>query len=162
MARTNRRRQSELLIRCIPMLRGYVRHLVRSREAAHDVLQEVILSILTNSSAPDDTARFATWSRGIARAVASKGGALQSELPWDDESEDPADPLENPERAADTRETLQRAVHGLSEESVRLLVRRYVWEENAEELARQLEKTPSSLRVRLMRLRSAARSVKMG
>jgi RNA polymerase sigma factor (sigma-70 family) len=166
MPKTTQRRRSELLVRCIPILRGHVRRAVADREAQHDVLQEVILTILSDVGCPEDTARFADYCRAVVHQVAAREQHRPevepepAELLSDDDAldPDPTDPLDDPERAADTREELARAVDRLKDDALELLVRRYVLEENANELARDLAKSPASLRVRLMRLRSAARS----
>jgi RNA polymerase sigma factor (sigma-70 family) len=60
-----------LLESCMPMLRSYVRRLLKNDEIASDIVQEVSLSILS-SRAPDETGRFAAWSRGVARHVVSR------------------------------------------------------------------------------------------
>ena len=60
-----------LLESCIPMLRAYVRRLVRNDEVAKEIVQEVSLSILSSPS-PDETGRFSAWSRGVARHVVSR------------------------------------------------------------------------------------------
>jgi RNA polymerase sigma factor (sigma-70 family) len=140
---------------------------VADREAQHDVLQEVILTILSDVGCPEDTARFADYCRTVVYQVVAREQSRPeiepepAELLSADEDapdSDPTDPLGDPEHAADTREELARAVDRLKEDALELLVRRYVLEENANELARDLAKSPASLRVRLMRLRSAARS----
>lgn len=164
MTKTTQSRRSELLVRCIPMLRAHVRRLAADRETSHDVLQELILTILSDPQCPDDTARFAEHCRDIAHAVVQREQRRREpEAPApvqlsEDDLPDAPDPLGDPEHAADTREELARAVDSLKEDALELLVRRYVLEENANELGRALAKSPASLRVRLMRLRSAARS----
>lgn len=164
MPKPDSTRRSELLVRCIPMLRSQVRRLVSDRESAHDLLQEVILTILSDTACPEDTAHFAEYCRSIANDVAAReqyGSDVQAAFPEslsDDELPEPPDPLGDPEHAADTREELARAVDRLKDDALELLVRRYVFEENANELARAMAKSPAALRVRLMRLRSAARS----
>lgn len=169
MSKTIQRRRSELLVRFIPILRSYVRRRSADREAARDALQEIILHVLSDPNCPEDAARFTEYCRSVAQQVvgreppplyAAPSAALpemEDELSDDDNSE-PPDPLGDPEHAADTREELSRAIHRLNDDALRLLVRRYVLEENANELARDLSQTPAAMRVRLMRLRSAARS----
>lgn len=154
-------RRSHLLVCIMPMLRAYVRTLVRDRDMTNDVLQEVSLRILTSDPPDDDAGRFLAWSRGVARFVVARerrrrhrngaelvpGGALP-ETP---------DTTRDPERRADVSQRLGRAIDDLDHRSVELLVRRYLLEETAEELAAELSQTPSALRMRLMRLRSLLR-----
>jgi RNA polymerase sigma factor (sigma-70 family) len=141
-----------------------VRRAVSDRETAHDVLQEVILTILSDVNCPEETARFPDYCRAVVQQVVTREqhvpelDAKAAELLSDDDLPESIDPLVDPERAADTREELARAVDRMKDDALELLVRRYVFEENANELARDLAKSPASLRVRLMRLRSAARS----
>lgn len=165
MTKTNQRRRSELLVRCVPMLRAYLRRLIADREAQHDALQEIILTILSDPTCPEDTARFAVYCRAVAYQLAlgeqqpaASDGRRAAVLVSDEDLLDAPDPFDDPERTVDTREELARALDHLNEDALRLLVRRYVFEENANELARDLAQTPAALRVRLMRLRSAARS----
>jgi RNA polymerase sigma factor (sigma-70 family) len=159
MAKTNHRHRSELLVRCVPMLRTCVRHLVADREAQHDLLQELILTILSDPSCPEDMPEFAEHSRAHAHQLALRelADTRAAVLLEDEDMLDAPDPFHDPERTADTREELSRAIDRLNDDALRLLVRRYVLEENANELARDLSQTPAAMRVRLMRLRSAAR-----
>ena len=157
MTKINRRRRSELLVRCIPMLRSYVRALVDDAEASSDVFQEVILYLLGSADVPDDLAGFAAAARRRAIEIA------RGDLPANGEQqlqEEPLDPWLDPEHAVDTREALERAVHHLGDEARELLVRRYVLGENARELASGRAQSPAALRVRLMRLRSSARAAR--
>jgi DNA-directed RNA polymerase specialized sigma24 family protein len=136
------------------MLRAYVRALEDDPEAAGDVFQEVIVHLLSAPEVPDDVAGFADHGRRIAREFARGERRSATEQPFEEE---PQDPWRDPEHAVDTREALERAVHHLGDDALELLVRRYVLGENARELANGRSQTPAALRVRLMRLRSAAR-----
>jgi DNA-directed RNA polymerase specialized sigma24 family protein len=157
MSKINRRRRSEMLIRCVPMLRAYVRNLVDDPEIGADVFQEIILHLLSSPTVPEDLAGFADHGRRVARDLGRGERPANDELPYEEE---PQDPLLDPERAVDTREALERAVHHLGEDALELLVRRYVLGENARELASGRSQTPAALRVRLMRLRSSARAAR--
>ena len=157
MTKINRRRRSELLVRCIPMLRSYVRALVEDAEAGSDVFQEVILHMLGSADVPDDLAGFAAAARRCAVEIVRGEVPPGGEQPLQD---DPLDPWLDPEHAVDTREALERAVHHLGDDARELLVRRYVLGENARELASGRSQSPAALRVRLMRLRSSARAAR--
>jgi DNA-directed RNA polymerase specialized sigma24 family protein len=139
------------------MLRSYVSELSEDAESASDVFQEVILRLLSEHTGPEELAEFAEHSRRVALEVAKGTWRGSSELPLDEE---PLDPWLDPERAVDTRESLQRAIHHLGDDALELLVRRYILGENARELANGRSQSPAALRVRLMRLRSSARAVR--
>lgn len=148
-----------LLESCIPMLRAYVRRLVKNDEAANEVLQEVSVSILSSTS-PDETGRFSAWSRGVARHVISREGRRrrreQAELEHDPDALETADATDL-EHHATLSQTLSRAADKLDREALLLLVRRYVLEETPTELASAFARSPAALRMQLMRLRSLFR-----
>lgn len=148
-----------LLESCIPMLRSYVRRLVKNDEVANEILQEVSVSILSSSS-PDETGRFSAWSRGVARHVISREGRRrrkqQAELECDPESLEAHDGTDL-EHSATLAQTLSRAVGKLDRDALVLLIRRYVLEETPTELATSLARSPAALRMRLMRLRTLFR-----
>lgn len=148
-----------LLESCIPMLRSYVRRLVKNDEVANEILQEVSVSILSSAS-PDETGRFSAWSRGVARHVISREGRRrrkqQAELECDPESLEAHDGTDL-EHSATLSQTLSRAVDKLDRDALVLLIRRYVLEETPTELATALARSPAALRMRLMRLRTLFR-----
>lgn len=164
MSKINRRRRSEMLVRCVPMLHAYVRVLVEDPEVAADVFQEIILHLLSDPAVPEELAGFAEYGRRVSRELSRGERPISSELPFISSElpfeEEPQDPWLDPERAVDTREALERAVHHLGDDALELLVRRYVLGENARELATGRAQTPAALRVRLMRLRSSARAAR--
>jgi RNA polymerase sigma factor (sigma-70 family) len=149
-----------LLESCIPMLRSYVRRLVKNDETANEVLQEVSLRILS-SRAPDETGRFSAWSRGVARHVVSREvrqkRRREAELDCDPEELEAADGTDLEHRAT-LAQTLSRAAGKLDREALVLLVRRYVLEETPAELASAFARSPAALRMQLMRLRSVFRA----
>ncbi|MGC4094826.1 MAG: hypothetical protein QM756_44290 [Polyangiaceae bacterium] len=162
MSKINRRHRSELLLRCVPMLSAYVKTLVEDPETARDVIQEVILRLLSGPTVPDELGEFAHHGRQLAWEIA-RGSAPPMEMPITAETpvvDEPLDPWLDPERAVDTREALERAVHHLGDDALELLVRRYVLGENARELSTGRTQSPAALRVRLMRLRSSARTAR--
>jgi len=139
------------------MLRGQICRLSEDRETAHEALQEVILTVLDAASCPEDMPSFAAYCREVVHDVLGRDLSTGEELPWDDDPPEALDPLVDPEQAVDTREALAHLVVPLGNEAVELLVRRYVFGENANEIARGRTQSPAALRVRLMRLRLAAR-----
>ena len=58
----------QLLVGCLPMLRGCVRRLADSAEHAEEIFQEVSLRMLSTEG-PDDPERYAAWARGVVRHV---------------------------------------------------------------------------------------------
>lgn len=163
MSKINRRRRSELLLRSVPMLSTYVKTLVEDPEAERDVLQEVILRLLSSHGVPDELAEFAKHGKKLAFEIVRGNVPISVEPPLGATAEvvdEPLDPWLDPERAVDTREALERAVHHLGEDALELLVRRYVLGENARELSSGRTQSPAALRVRLMRLRSSARAAR--
>jgi DNA-directed RNA polymerase specialized sigma24 family protein len=157
MSKINRQRRSELLLRSVPMLSTYVKTLVEDSDAERDVIQEVILRLLSSPGVPDDLTQFGRYGRKIAFEIARGDSPTNPEPELADEA---LDPWLDPERAVDTREALERAVHHLGDDALELLVRRYVLGENARELSSGRPQTPAALRVRLMRLRSSARAAR--
>ncbi len=155
MSKSNRRHRSELLVRCVPMLRATLRELLEDQELESEALQEVIVRVLSAHVAPEDLPTFADHSRRIAMDVARRAALVGAEPEFGDE---PEDPWSDPEGAVDTREQLELLLHNLGEDGRELLVRRYVFGENASELAFSRSQTPAALRVRLMRLRGSARA----
>jgi RNA polymerase sigma factor (sigma-70 family) len=154
--------QAERLIRCLPMLRTYVRRLVGDSDVASDVLQNVSVTILTTAGSPADMAGFSAWSRGVARNVAAYELRLrrrsQHILPVGDDLAEAPDPGFDPENSAASRTKLERLAGHLDHSAVELLYRRYVLGESAKDLATELAQSPAALRMRLMRLRSHIRA----
>jgi|SoiMethySBSTD1v2_1073268.scaffolds.fasta_scaffold10119_8 RNA polymerase sigma factor (sigma-70 family) len=149
-----------LLENNIAMLRSYVRRVVGSAQVAEDVLQDVMVAVLSAPASPDDLESFAAWSRGIARNIAAgqrrilrrTGDQLSSE-----DSPLPASDASDPDITLDSRRLLANMLKNLEEPTVELLVRRYVLGENAKDIALSVAKSPAALRMQLMRARSAMR-----
>jgi RNA polymerase sigma factor (sigma-70 family) len=148
-----------LLERCLPMLRSYVRRLVKNEETANEIIQEISVSILSSPS-PDETGRFAAWSRGVARHVVSRElrrrQRHRAELEHDLETFETLDTIDLEHKATLTQ-TLSRAAGKMDRNALLLLIRRYVLEETPTELALDFARTPAALRMQLMRLRSLFR-----
>ena len=163
MSKINRRRRSELLLRCVPTLSTYVKTLVEDPETERDVIQEVILRLLSSPGVPDELPEFARYGKKLAFEIARGSAPPVNDTLLDPEPQfmdEPLDPWLDPERAVDTREALERAVHHLGEDALELLVRRYVLGENARELSSGRTQSPAALRVRLRRVRSSARAAR--
>jgi len=152
--------RQELLQGIIRMLRSYIRRVVGHRQSADDVLQDVVVAILSAPASPEDRRNFAAWSRGIARNIAAGQRRIRrrdgDELPSEDSLSQVSDGFD-PDTMLDSRRLLTSLLSNLEAPTVELLVRRYVLEENAKDIAVSLEKSPAALRMQLMRARSAMR-----
>ena len=152
--------RAERLEICLPSLMSYVRRLVSDGEIARDVMQNVSVTVLTAPETPSNPDQFAAWCRGVARNVAANERRLrrrsESMIP-DAELESDADPETNPEESTNSRNVLESLVRELDADEFELLVRRYVLEEDSNDLASELEQSPAALRMRLMRLRAILR-----
>ena len=153
--------RAERLEACLPSLMSYVRRLVGDAEIARDVMQNISVTILTAHEAPTNVPQFFAWCRGVARNVAAYERRVrrrsQSMLPEEELEHDRADPETNPEESTNSRKMLRSLVRELGADEFELLVRRYVLEEDSNELATELEQSPAALRMRLMRLRAILR-----
>jgi len=66
----------------------------------------------------------------------------------------------DPERALTVREALGKVFERVDEKSERLILERYLLGQSAQEIAERLAQSPTAIRMRLMRLRSAAKRKK--
>lgn len=160
--RGHRRTQATLLIDSVPMLHAYVRPMVRDQATAEEIVQEVSLRILV-AAGPREPEKFAAWSRALARHVVARHWRMRVRARAHIELE-PAVVEEiggranDPEAHLDARVWMARIATGIAPGGLALLYRRYVLEETGRHLADELEQTPAAVRMRLMRLRLAART----
>ena len=149
----------QLLVGCLPMLRGCVRRLADSAEHAEEIFQEVSLRMLSTEG-PDDPERYAAWARGVVRHVIAHDWRMRrrarAEQPFEEDLvEEFVEPPTDPEAHLDARAWVERIVGDIDSEGVELLYRRYVLQESGKELADDLASSPAAMRMRLMRLRSS-------
>jgi RNA polymerase sigma factor (sigma-70 family) len=161
MSAVDDKKLGEMLVGCMPTLFAFVRRRVGDRETANEILQEVSLRALAGEG-PRDPDNFFSWSCGIARHVIGmewrRRRRVRAEQPLDDPTIDQiCDPVASPDRRFDARASLERAI-GNDTESLTLLFRRYLDNVSGKELATEMGLTPAALRMRLMRIRSSARS----
>jgi RNA polymerase sigma factor (sigma-70 family) len=153
--------RAEQLETILPSLMSYVRRVVGDPEIARDVMQNVSVTVLTAPEAPLNGAQFAAWCRGVARNVAAHERRVrkrsQSYLPEEELDNEPSAPDTSPEDSTNSRKVLRSLVRELGASEFELLVRRYVLEEDSNELATELDQSPAALRMRLMRLRAILR-----
>ncbi len=149
---------------CIPMLRSYARRVTESEDLASEVFQETCLRILRHRGVPSDSNRYEAWCRGVARNVwvAQRRRIFPkgSEVAFDDELHEASDPRVDPEHRLYQNERFARASRRIDDDSVELLVRRYVLGERIVDLAEERAQRPATLRMRLLRLRSVLRRSK--
>lgn len=148
---------------CADSIARYIRRRVKSDDEAAELFQDVSILLLSNLGEPPAGQTFDAWCRGIARNVLAhhfrtqrrqasllnraepEGHTLLAQAPRD------------PEHTFATRELLTRLLADIDERSRRLLVERYLMGRSADELADQAEQSPTSVRMKLMRLRGAVR-----
>lgn len=148
---------------CADSVARFIRRRVRSDDEAAELFQEVSILLLGQLGAPPAGQSFAAWCRGIARNVLAhhfrsqrrqasllnragpEGHTLLAQAPHD------------PEHTFATRELLTRLFAGVDDSSRSLLVARYLMGHSAHEIAEQAEQSPTSVRMKLMRVRGAVR-----
>ena len=161
MSSTDDKKLGEMLVGCMPTLFAFVRRRVGDRETANEILQEVSLRALAGEG-PRDPDSFLSWSCGIARHVIGMEWRRRRRVRAEQPLEEPIidqirDPLAAPDQRYDARASLERAI-GDDSDSVALLLRRYLDNVSGKELASEMGLTPAALRMRLMRIRTLARS----
>jgi RNA polymerase sigma factor (sigma-70 family) len=141
----------------------FAQRLVKNRDDAQDLVQDLGLLVVGHATGPRDEAHFCAWCRGLIRNIAvhhwrSKArrfdhaapvGLKIIEYPEDEERA-------NPEDRAHFRKRLG-VLSTLDDPSLELLRRRYVLGETSREIARSQRRSPDSVRMQLMRLRASLR-----
>lgn len=155
----------EAFLKHSKMLRAYVRRLVNDSNDVAEIMQEVGLRILELRDRQIEWDESGGWCRALARNVVahfhrSRRRRNVLHVSFDEEVAPADSPEHTPEDTVVVRNLLKGALGDLDATSLRLLVRRYLLEESAEEIARDTDRSPDSVRMRLMRLRGAARARK--
>jgi RNA polymerase sigma-70 factor, ECF subfamily len=148
---------------CAAAIARYIRRRVRDEDEAAELFQEVSLLLLGQLGEPPVGQNFDAWCRGIARNVLAhhfrkqrrqasllnraepEGHTLLAQAPHD------------PEQTFATRELLTRLFADIDERSRCLMIERYLLGRSADEIAAQGEQSPTSVRMKLMRVRGAVR-----
>lgn len=151
-----------LLIKHQDQLRAFVCHLVPSRDAREDVLQEVNMLLWEKRDEFEPGTNFRAWSYAFARYVAMRlrskiirdgriafGHELIETLADEFEEEDPL--------LADGLPALRNCLGRLAEDDRALLMKRYGKHGALERFARESGKTGAAVRGLLFRLRVALR-----
>ncbi len=147
------------------MVRAYIRRFANDAEEAEDLFQEVSLTTWRHPTGPRDPAKFGPWCRGLVRNAVfeqrrrrrGERGNISLDLDKPDDAREPeaifgAEP--DAENLVDLRQQLGRCLHGTSQAAQLLLVRRYVLEETAADIASELGNSAVSVRMKLKRARA--------
>ena len=140
----------------LPMLTGYLRHLVSSIEDAEDLAQEVCLEAIKNPEIIFRGADCGAYLRGIARHLSSKHHkriqrtlAIEEliDLAWET-------PSEHIDRQTEQR-ALKSCMAALSEKLRSMLLWRYNENLNSTVIAERLSTTADAVRMTLARTRQS-------
>jgi RNA polymerase sigma factor (sigma-70 family) len=148
------------------MLRAYIRRLVRDNQEAEDLFQEVSLTVRRHPTGPRDPEKFGPWCRGLVRDAAyelrrkrrSERQHVALELDQSDDAD--SEPLlalgDDVEALIGFRQLLARGLGRTSRAAQLLLVRRYVLEETAADIALEQGNSAVAVRMKLKRARARA------
>lgn len=147
------------------MVRSYIRRFARDEQEAEDVFQDVSLTIWRHPTGPRDLEKFGPWCRGLVRNAffeqrRKRRGEHQHVALELDRDEDAADSEQlwslgdDVEALIAFRQLLARCLDRTSQATQLLLVRRYVLEETAADIALEQGNTAVSVRMKLKRLRA--------
>lgn len=158
-----RSQRSSLLQHHAGMLTLYARRLVDRSDEAAEVVQEASITILAHPTGPRNPDSFGPWCRGVVRFAAARlrRGRLRRLRVFVSSDIDHADPHH---RGADAealvvRRQLAAQVLASTDPPTRdLLVRRYVLDETAVDIAAHDSRTAAAVRMQLMRARDALRT----
>lgn len=146
---------------CADSIERYIRRRVRDREVSAELLQDVSILLLGNTSEPPPGQTFSNWCHGIARNVVAHHFRKQRRQAALLNRAEPEGHLllaqgpHDPEHIFATRELLDQLLANVDERSRRLMIERYLMGRSADELAEQADQSPSAMRMRLMRVRGA-------
>lgn len=146
------------------MVRAYIRRLVRNHQEAEDLFQEVSLTVWRHPTGPRDLEKFGPWCRGLVRNAAyelrrKRRGERQHVALELDQSEDAGDSEQllglgdDVEALIGFRQLLARGLGRTSRAAQLLLVRRYVLEETAADIALEQGNSAVAVRMKLKRAR---------
>jgi RNA polymerase sigma factor (sigma-70 family) len=152
-----------LLVTHHALIGRFVRSLASCRDEAEEMVQDVAVVVLQHHATPLDPTAFAGWCYWVARNVAAhKRREARRKARCQDAGEldlqsTSVSQLDDPERTAECKQQLAAHVHGLDEEALALLFRRYVLEETSSEIGAQLNLSAASVRMRITRLMATLR-----
>jgi DNA-directed RNA polymerase specialized sigma24 family protein len=142
----------------MPTLRAYVHGVVRNRETEDDIVQEICLRAFAGEG-PLDRDSFQVWTFGIARHVIAsewrnKRRTRAHAAPEGQLIEEIRDPLAGTDRRLNARASLARGLDNRN--PIALLLHRYM--AGTTQAGDEGGLSKAAGRMRLMRLRAAARS----
>lgn len=150
------RAEAEALLEAhLPMLKGYLRHLVASPHDADDLAQDICVALLRDPQILLQGTDPAAYLRGIARHFANRhhrrvqrDPVLEAmmEVAWQE------DALPGP---APEQKALSDCLQGLSEEHRRLVAWRYEQGLNSREIAERVRSSSDAIRMALVRARQS-------
>jgi RNA polymerase sigma-70 factor (ECF subfamily) len=152
--------RARLYVRHQGTLRAYILAMVRNGADADDLLQEVAVQILTARDPERDPARFGAWSRGVARNVVlhhfrsrqrARERPSERYLALVERAYAEADA--DQDRWAARQRALAGCLERLGERERELLTLRYLEGVDSEALAAETRRSPSGVRMALLRLR---------
>lgn len=142
----------------------FARRLLHDVSDAEDLVQEAALRILRHPTGPRDDSCFRAWCYGVLRNAAmdfkrSAARRYRADHIGLDQLEGTAAPSSaNPETDLDAWRVMALG-DVLDQRERELLMRRYVLEQTAAEIAMDLRTTPTAVRMRLKRLLAKLRGV---
>jgi len=165
MAKCDRTQRWSIFAGHAAMVRSYIRRFARDEEEAEDLFQDVSLTIWRHPTGPRDPEKFGPWCRGLVRNAVfeqrrkrrGERKHVAIELDRDDDAPDSEQLLslgEDVETLIAFRQLLGRCLDRTSQATQLLLVRRYVLEETAADIAHEQGNTAVSVRMKLKRLRA--------
>lgn len=144
-------------------VRAYIRRRVADHAEADELFQELSLIVFRHPAGPREKDLFSAWCHGLARHLLAhhfrakrRRANLLSRFEFESTGVGAAHHVD-PERSASARELLGRLDEQLDPQASELLKQRYLMGESTEEIALRLARSPTAIRMRLMRLRSLAK-----
>jgi RNA polymerase sigma-70 factor (ECF subfamily) len=160
------RERSRLFLKHQRMLKAYLLSLVHDLSDAEDLLQEVGVRVLANTSSHVPEERFGAWSRGIAHNLALhhwrrarkswRAATFDLFAEAVDRAYEEAEEEERAHRAWQERSTaLRECLQSLGTEARALLEQRYVHNLSSTQIGEQSKRSPNAIRIALLRIRKA-------
>lgn len=140
------------------------RRLVRDPSDAEDLLQDALVRILRHPTGPRDDECFRAWCYGLLRNAAadfrrSAARRCRADHVGLDKLQDQADgTTADPEADLDARLAVAQS-ETLDQHDRELLMRRYMLEQTAAEIAQEFESTPPAIRMKLKRILTKLRGM---
>jgi len=142
-------------------LHGFVRRMVSNRDDADELFQDLAIAVLQHPRGPDNVEQFVSWCRGLAKHMLShyyRTKRRRADLICNVHGDDIFDDWgSDPERLVSVSERLDRIFRNVDARSRQMIVCRHLYGDSAAEIAEWSAQSPAAVRMKLMRLRCAAR-----